>query len=256
MSEENTGKIKQVIAIMGAKGGVGRSAVTGILAVALQRKGLKVGVLDGDLAALHMGYVFGVNEQPISYSDVGLEPATSESGIKIVSVNVAMSEDDPLDWRGPMVSSAFKQFYSEVDWGELDYLLVDVPAGTADIPLSVFQSLPLAGCIIVSSPQSQAVRVARKSITMAKQHACPILGVVENMAYFIAPDGEYHTIFGASRASELTAFSGAPLLAHIPLDAHLASAIDAGRIEDYDTEVTESFASHILDATAASAYQS
>lgn len=255
MSETNTGKIKQVIAVMGAKGGVGRSAITGVLAVALQRQGLKIGILDGDLAALSMGYMFGVNEQPISYSDEGLEPATSESGIKIVSVNVAMSEDEPLDWRGPMVASAFKQFYSEVDWGELDYLLVDVPAGTADVPLSVFQSLPLQGCIIVSTPQSQAVRVARKSITMAIQHKIPVSGIIENMAYFIDPSGEYHTIFGSSRASELTAFSGAPLLAQFPLDSHLASLIDAGRIEEYDTEVSKSLARHVLDALAAATLQ-
>jgi Mrp family chromosome partitioning ATPase len=256
MSETTTGKIKEVIAVMGAKGGVGRSAVTGVLAVALQRQGLKVGILDGDLAALSMGYMFGVNEQPISYSDEGLEPATSENGIKIVSVNVTMSEDEPLDWRGPMVSSAFKQFYSEVDWGELDCLLVDVPAGTADVPMSVFQSLPLRGCIIVSSPQSQAVRVARKSITMATQHKSPILGIVENMAYFIDPSGEYHTIFGASRANELTDFSGAPLLAQLPLDAHLATLIDTGRIEEYDTEVSRSFARHVLDALASNTRQS
>lgn len=255
MSETTTGKIKHVIAVMGAKGGVGRSAITGVLAVALQRQGLKVGILDGDLAALSIGYMFGVNEQPISYSDEGLEPATSESGIKIISVNIAMSEDEPLDWRGPMVSSAFKQFYSEVDWGELDYLLVDVPAGTADVPMSVFQSLPLQGCIIVSSPQSQAVRVARKSITMASQQKSPILGIVENMAYFIDPSGEYHTIFGPSRASELTAFSGAPLLAQLPLDAHLATLIDAGRVEEYDTEASKSLAEHILDALTASTRQ-
>ncbi|MEO8974027.1 MAG: P-loop NTPase [Ktedonobacteraceae bacterium] len=255
MSETTTGKIKSVIAVMGAKGGVGRSAVTGVLAVALQRQGLKVGILDGDLAALSMGYMFGVNEQPISYSDEGLEPATSESGIKIVSVNVTMSEDEPLDWRGPMVSSAFKQFYSEVDWGELDYLLVDVPAGTADVPMSVFQSLPLQSCIIVSSPQSQAVRVARKSITMANQYKIPITGIVENMAYFIDHSGEYHTIFGPSRASELTAFSGTPLLAQLPLDAHLATLIDAGRIEEYDTEVTQNLAKHVLDALTASTRQ-
>ncbi|HLX41398.1 MAG TPA: P-loop NTPase [Ktedonobacteraceae bacterium] len=252
MSETNTANIKHVIAIMGAKGGVGRSAVTGVLAVALQRQGLRVGILDGDLAALSIGFMFGVNEQPISYSDEGLEPATSESGIKIVSVNVAMSEDEPLDWRGPMVSSAFKQFYSEVDWGALDYLLVDVPAGTADVPMSVFQSLPLQGCIIVSSPQSQAVRVARKSITMALQHKSPLLGIVENMAYFIDSGGEYHTIFGPSRASELTAFSGAPLLAQLPLDAQLAAFIDAGRIEEYESGATKSLATHVLDALTAS----
>lgn len=255
MSETNTGKIKHVIAVMGAKGGVGRSAVTGVLAVALQRQGLKVGILDGDLAALSIGYMFGVNEQPISYSDEGLEPATSESGIKIVSVNVAMSEDEPLDWRGPMVSSAFKQFYSEVDWGELDYLLVNVPPGTADVPMAVFQSLPLRGCIIVSSPQSQAVRVARKSITMATQHKSSILGIVENMAYFIDNSGEYHTIFGASRANELAAFAGAPLLAQLPLDTHLATLIDAGRIEEYDTETSKCLAEHVLNALTAGTRQ-
>lgn len=251
MSETTTGKIKQVIAVMGAKGGVGRSAVTGILAVALQRQGLKIGILDGDLAALSMGYMFGVNEQPISYSDEGLEPATSKSGIKIVSVNVTMGDDEPLDWRGPMVSSAFKQFYSEVDWGELDYLLVDVPAGTADVPMSVFQSLPLRGCIIVASPQGQSVRVARKSITLAMQHKSSILGIVENMAYFIDPVGEYHTIFGPSRASELTAFSGAPLLAQLPLDARLATLLDAGRIEEYNTGATKSLAQQLLNALTA-----
>src|SRR4030081_2420674 len=176
-------KIKQVIAVMSGKGGVGKSLVTGLLAVSLRRQGLRVGILDGDITGPSIARMFGTKGQPMKSASGGIEPLTSRGGIKVMSMNMFLeNESDPVVWRGPMVSSAIKQFYSDVDWGQLDYLLVDLPPGTSDAPMTVLQSLPVDGIIIVSSPQMLATMVVKKCINMVRQLKGIIVGVVENMA--------------------------------------------------------------------------
>lgn len=233
-SEDTERKIKHVVAVMSGKGGVGKSVVTGLLAIALRRQGLRVGVLDGDLNGPGIVRMFGA-ELELSVADNGnVEPIVSLGGIKIMSMSMfAEDENEPIVWRGPMVSSAFKQFYHEVEWGQLDYLLIDVPPGTADVPMTVLQSLPLDGVVIVSTPQIMATSVVKKCINMVFQLKGTILGIVENMAYFIAPGGEYCEIFGPGNEAELLDMVHTPLLGKLPLDPRLAALCDAGRIEEY-----------------------
>ncbi len=237
------GKIKNVIAIMSGKGGVGKSLVTGLLAVSLRRQGLKVGILDGDIARM-----FGTKGQPMKSPSGGIEPLKSMGGIKIVSMNMFLEEESqPVVWRGPMISSAIKQFFSDVDWGQLDYLLIDLPPGTSDAPLTVLQSLPADGVIIVSSPQLLATMVVKKCINMVQQLKGVIVGVVENMAYFETPDGERYEIFGPSNGPELVEMTGAPLLAQLPIDPKLTTLCDAGRVEEYHGAAYELLASNFVN---------
>jgi hybrid cluster-associated redox disulfide protein len=241
-------KIKQVIAIMSGKGGVGKSLVTGLLAVSLRRQGLKVGILDGDITGPSIARMFGVKGQPGKSVNGGIEPLRSKSGIKIMSMNMFLeNESDPVVWRGPMVSSALKQFYSDVDWGQLDYLLVDLPPGTSDAPMTVLQSLPVDGVIIVSSPQMLATMIVMKCINMVRSLKGVIVGVVENMSYFETPDGERYEIFGPSNGTELVAMSGSPLLAQLPIDPTLTSLCDAGRVEEYYSPAYERLAENFIN---------
>ena len=241
-------KIKQVIAVMSGKGGVGKSLVTGLLAVSLRRQGLRVGVLDGDITGPSIARMFGTRGQPAKSASGGIEPLTSRGGIKVMSMNMFLeNESDPVVWRGPMVSSAIKQFYSDVDWEELDYLLVDLPPGTSDAPMTVLQSLPVDGVVIVSSPQMLATMVVKKCINMVRQLKGIIVGVVENMAYFQTPDGERYEIFGPSNGPELVNMTGAPLLAQLPIDPQLATLCDAGRVEEYHAEAYELLASNFVN---------
>src|SRR5437899_2564403 len=197
-------KIKQVIAVMSGKGGVGKSLVTGLLAVSLRRQGLRVGILDGDITGPSIARMFGTRGQPMKSASGGIEPLRSMGGIKVMSMNMFLEEESqPVIWRGPMVSSGIKQFYSDVDWGELDYLLIDLPPGTSDAPMTVLQSLPVDGVIIVSSPQLLATMVVKKCINMVLQLKRIIVGVVENMAYFNTPNGERYEIFGQINGLEL-----------------------------------------------------
>ncbi len=240
-------KIKQVIAIMSGKGGVGKSLVTGLLAVSLRRQGLRVGILDGDITGPSIARMFGTRGQPTKSASGGIDPLTSKGGIKVMSMNMFLeNESDPVVWRGPMISSAIKQFYSDVDWGQLDYLLVDLPPGTSDAPMTVLQSLPVDGIIIVSSPQMLATMVVMKCINMVRQLKGVIVGVVENMAYFQTPNGERYEIFGPSNGTELVAMTGAPLLGNLPIDPALAALCDAGRVEEYYAEAYEELASNFV----------
>jgi hybrid cluster-associated redox disulfide protein len=240
--------IKQVIAIMSGKGGVGKSLVTGLLAVSLRRQGLKVGILDGDITGPSIARMFGTKGQPNKSANGGIEPLTSRGGIKVMSMNMFLeNESDPVVWRGPMVSSALKQFYSDVDWGRLDYLLVDLPPGTSDAPMTVLQSLPVDGIIIVSSPQLLATMVVKKCINMVQQLKGIIVGVVENMAYFETPNGERYEIFGPSNGPELVDMTGAPLLAQLPIDPTLTTLCDAGRVEEYRAEAYELLAGNFVN---------
>jgi hybrid cluster-associated redox disulfide protein len=244
------GKIRHIVAVMSGKGGVGKSLVTGLLAVALQRQGLKVGILDGDITGPSIAKEFGVRGAPQKGPD-GIEPLRSVGGVKIMSMNMFLPEStDPVVWRGPMVSSAIKQFYSDADWGKLDFLLVDLPPGTSDAPMTVMQSLPLDGVVIVSSPQMLATEIVVKCIKMVQTLKGKVLGVVENMAYLTMPDGSRNEIFGPSNGAELVAMTGAPLLAQLPIDRDIAMLCDAGHLEDYHSEEFATLATNFIKALA------
>ena len=241
-------KIKQVIAIMSGKGGVGKSLVTGLLAVSLRRQGLQVGILDGDITGPSIARMFGTKGQPTKSAQGGIEPLRSKGGIKVVSMNMFLEkESDPVVWRGPMISSAIKQFYTDVDWGNLDYLLVDLPPGTSDAPMTVMQALPLDGVVVVSSPQMLATMIVMKCINMVQQLKGEIVGVVENMSYFQTPTGDRYEIFGPSNGTDLVAMTGAPLLGTIPIDPVLTTLCDAGRVEEYYAEPYEEMAANFVN---------
>ncbi|MFO8010073.1 MAG: Mrp/NBP35 family ATP-binding protein [Dehalococcoidia bacterium] len=235
-------KVNKVVAVMSGKGGVGKSLVTALLAIAMRRQGKAVGILDADVTGPSIPKMFGINGRP-GGSDNGLLPVTSKSGIEIMSINLLLpNEDDAVIWRGPLVGKSVTQFWEDVLWGKLDYLIVDLPPGTADVPLTVMQSLPLSGVIIAMSPQDLAAMVVRKAVNMANQMSVPVLGLVENMSYFLVPEtGNKVEIFGPSRVGEMASRTGAPILGQIPLDPQLATLSDKGEIEKYDSEVFNEF---------------
>ncbi|NLW06663.1 MAG: Mrp/NBP35 family ATP-binding protein [Clostridia bacterium] len=233
-------EIKHVIGVMSGKGGVGKSSVTSLLAVAFKKAGYKVGILDADITGPSIPRIFGVHRPPENIGN-GLLPAQSVGGIKIMSLNLLLpNEDDPVIWRGPIISGAVKQFWTDVIWGDLDYLIVDLPPGTGDAPLTVLQSLPLDGLVIVSSPQELANMVVRKAVKMATNMKVKILGMVENMSYVSCPDcGKKLYIFGPSRAEAAAAEAGIPLLGSLPLDPELTALSDHGKIEVYKGDLLE-----------------
>jgi hydrogenase maturation protease len=250
---QDINEIGSVIAVMSGKGGVGKSLVAGLVALSLARKGYEVGILDADITGPSIPKMFGISDRP-SGSDEGIMPVLSRNGIEVMSINLLLpNEDDAVIWRGPLIGKAITQFWEEVLWGKLDYLIVDLPPGTADAPLTVMQSLPLSGVIIVSSPQELAAMVVRKAVKMAQESmSIPILGVVENMSYFILPDtGKKLEIFGKSRADEMARAAGAPLLGQIPIDSDLARLCDEGNIEKYHSEILTGFGDALLNAIAA-----
>ena len=234
-SEERA--FKHIIAVMSGKGGVGKSLVTSLLAIALRKQGSHVGILDGDIIDPGIMHMFDPPFEFTFSSDGQMEPLVSQSGIKIMSMRVYLEQEtDATVWQGTMVASAFRQFYNDIAWGTLDYLLIDVPSGTSDVPMMILRAIPLDGVILVSSPQEMATLAAKKCINMIQQYHVPVLGIVENMSYFITPGGEYCEPFGPSRGDELARLTGAPLLARLPLDSRLASLCDTGKIEDYPLE--------------------
>jgi ATP-binding protein involved in chromosome partitioning len=225
--------IQRVVAVMSGKGGVGKSLVTGLLATALSRNGYQVGILDADITGPSIPTLFGL-QGPVEMGPVGIRPLQSNSGIKVISMNFLLeSEDQPVIWRGPLIGRAITQLWGDVMWGDLDYLLVDLPPGTSDAALTTMQSLPIKGVVMVTTPQSLATMIVRKAVHMAQAIDVPIVGVVENMAYFICPDTERrHLIFGPSHANEVTTTANAPLLAQLPIDPNVAALCDAGMIEN------------------------
>ncbi|HEX2349039.1 MAG TPA: P-loop NTPase [Ktedonobacterales bacterium] len=236
--------IRNIVAIMSGKGGVGKSLVTGLIAISLQRQGLKVGILDGDITGPSIAKEFGVRGVPTK-SEGGIDALRSVGGIKIVSMNMFLPDaTDPVVWRGPMISSAIKQFYSDVDWGKLDFLLVDLPPGTSDEAMTVMQSLPVDGVVIVSSPQMLATEIVVKCIKMVQTMKGKVIGLVENMAYLTMPDGSRNELFGPSNGAELVAMTGAPLLAQLPIDPEIAMLCDAGKLEDYNSDSFDTLASN------------
>ena len=224
--------IKKVIAVVSGKGGVGKSTVTSSLAVAMARRGRKVAVLDADITGPSIPMAFGVHQRATG-TDAGIDPAVTPSGIKLMSLNLlTANETDPVVWRGPVIANVVKQFWSDVVWGEVDYMFVDMPPGTGDVPLTVFQSLPVDGIIIVTSPQELVSMIVTKAVNMAKKMEIPIIGIVENMSYLECPDcGKRINVFGESHIDEVAADAGIKVLARLPIDPKIAQMVDAGQVE-------------------------
>ncbi|TCL76989.1 Mrp family chromosome partitioning ATPase [Hydrogenispora ethanolica] len=237
------GMIKRVVAVMSGKGGVGKSSVTALLAAELRRRGLAVGILDADVTGPSIPKLFGLKGRA-GHNGVAMEPLQSAGGVKVISINLLLEqEDQPVIWRGPLVAGVVKQFFAEVDWGDLDYLLVDLPPGTGDVPLTTMQSLPLDGMIVVSSPQELVELIVKKAVHMAEQMRTPILGMVENYSYLECPDCHRRIdLFGPSRAEAVAADFGLALLGRLPLVPEVATLADAGRIEAVAEQVPEFFA--------------
>jgi Mrp family chromosome partitioning ATPase len=225
--------VKKVIGVVSGKGGVGKSLVTSLLACESMREGYKTAILDGDITGPSIPMAFGVKENLVGNIDGLILPATTTMGIDMVSVNLMLAnETDPVIWRGPILGGVIKQFWGETLWQNIDYMFVDMPPGTGDVPLTIFQSLPLDGIIIVASPQELVGMIVEKAANMARMMNVPILGLVENMAYVKCPDcGARIDIFGKSHIHEIAAQYQVPVLAEIPVDPELAAACDAGKIE-------------------------
>jgi hybrid cluster-associated redox disulfide protein len=239
--------VKHVIAVMSGKGGVGKSLVAGLLAVGLKRRGFSVGVLDGDITGPSIPRMFGVREKPMSADGKTLVPPKSRGGIPIMSMNLILpSEEEAVIWRGPMVSGAIRQFFSDVQWGELDYLIVDLPPGTSDAPLTVMQALPVDGVVLVTTPQALATMVVTKAVKLVKQLGGDIIGVVENMAYVALPDGQRLEVFGPSQGLKLVIASNAPLMGKLPIDPAIARDADNGDIENYTSPETDELVENFM----------
>lgn len=229
--------IKHVLAVLSGKGGVGKSSVTALMAVGLARQGYKVGILDADITGPSIPKLFGLRTRPEGFDNHILSVKTP-LGIAVMSLNLLLpAEDDPVIWRGPILSNVVKQFWTDVVWGKLDYLIVDLPPGTGDVPLTVMQSLPLDGLVVVTSPQDLSLMVVKKAIKMAEHMGIPILGMVENMSYLKCPKcGEEIYLFGVSKAEDVACRAGVRLIEVLPVDPELAELSDRGRIEEYETD--------------------
>ena len=239
-------RIGKVIAVMSGKGGVGKSLVTELLAVAASQRGLKTAILDADVTGPSIPTAFGLAERAVADGEGGILPCRTQGGIGVMSLNLLVDDPkSPVVWRGPVIAGAVKQFWSEVVWGDVDVMFVDMPPGTGDVPLTVFQSLPVAGAVVVTSPQDLVQLVVEKAVRMADMMKVPVLGLVENMSSFKCPDcGKVHEVFGPSKAAEMAAPHGIGAVASVPIDPALAAAVDAGTVELADV----SFMKPILDA--------
>ena len=242
------GKIGQIIAVSSGKGGVGKSLVTALLAVELRRHGHSVGILDADLTGASIAKILGVKDRPVPVPD-GLVPPVSRSGIKLMSMSLLMDRDDAaLIWRGPMINNAIRQFFSEVEWGELDFLLADLPPGTSDAPLTVFQSIPVDAALIVSSPQDLAVMIVGKAIHLAKIMKAPVLGLIENMSYVTCPDcGRKIELFGKSTGQEASRTAGVEFLGSLPVNPLISQLCDEGKIEEYKSPEFGAIAQRLIE---------
>lgn len=227
--------VKKVIGVVSGKGGVGKSLVTSMMAVSMNRKGKKTAVLDADITGPSIPMAFGLPNDGVMTSPDGklMLPARSMEGVEIMSANLLLDKDtDPVIWRGPVIAGAVKQFWSETLWQDIDYMFVDMPPGTGDVPLTVFQSLPVDGIIIVTSPQELVSMIVAKAVNMAKKMDIPIVGIVENMSYLECPDcGKRISVFGEGHVEEVAKEHGIQVLAQIPIDPKIAQMVDAGRVE-------------------------
>jgi len=227
--------VKHVIGVVSGKGGVGKSSVTSLMAITMARKGYKVGILDADITGPSIPKIFGIKEK--AYADeIGMYPVKSKGGIDVMSVNLLLENDtDPVLWRGPILGNVVKQFYSDVIWKDIDYLFVDMPPGTGDVAITVYQSLKLDGIIIVTSPQDLVSMIVEKAVKMADLMQVPIIGVVENYSYFHCPDnGKDYEIFGKSHIEEILQKYGLLLLGRLPIDPTIANLCDQGDIESIE----------------------
>lgn len=258
------GKIAHTIPVMSGKGGVGKSLVTALLAIGLRRKHYRVGILDADITGPSIPKLFGLHEplsiqaDPVKTTPQGqpqplMTPAITRSAIEVVSANLLTDrEDTAMIWRGPIVASVIRQFYEQVLWSDLDFLLVDLPPGTSDAPLTVVQSLSIDGVVLVTMPQALATMIVRKAANLVHQLKKPVLGIVENMSYFVAPDtGQRYEIFGPSYAQQVAELARAPVLARIPIDPVKARLADEGRIEELDDPICDLLVENLLAATDA-----
>lgn len=245
VSPHKSSKIKKVIGIVSGKGGVGKSLVTSLLAVAMKRRDYSVAILDADVTGPSIPKLFGIKEKAAGNDEL-IIPVPSKTGIKIMSVNLLLDNDtDPIIWRGPLIADLVKRFWSTVLWDQVDYMFVDMPPGTGDVPLTVFQSIPLNGIIVVTSPQDLVSMIVSKAVSMAEQMNVPVIGLVENMSYFRCPGcGKEYRIFGESHIAKIAEQYDIPLLSEIPLMPELASGCDKGLIELAD----DSFISKAADA--------
>lgn len=240
-------RIKKVIGVVSGKGGVGKSMVTAMSAVISNRLGYKTAVLDADVTGPSIPKMFGIRSKAEG-NDLGILPAVSAKGTKIMSLNLLVEhETDPVVWRGPVIAGMVKQFWTDVIWGDIDCMYIDMPPGTGDIPLTVFQSIPVDGIIIVTSPQDLVSMIVDKAVNMAEKMDIPVIGLVENYSYFRCPDcGKEHHIFGESSIASIAEKHGLPVLARLPIDPHLAELCDAGRVDEYETTALDKALSELL----------
>ncbi|WFA08760.1 Mrp/NBP35 family ATP-binding protein [Tissierella sp. Yu-01] len=239
--------VKKVIGVVSGKGGVGKSLVTSMLAVEMNRKGYKTAILDADITGPSIPKAFGITEKATAKDKDTIIPVKSKTGIEIMSLNVLLDKgSDPVVWRGPIIAGTVKQFWSNVIWDNIDYMFVDMPPGTGDVPLTVFQSLPVDGIVIVTSPQELVSMIVEKAVRMAEMMGIPIIGLVENMSYFKCPDcNSEHKIFGESNIERITEEHGLKILTRLPIDPEIAKATDNGRIEEYKGEYFTSVADNL-----------
>ena len=248
-STKELNQIGKIIAIMSGKGGVGKSLIASLLATSFARAGKDVGILDADITGPSIPKMFGLNARP-SGSETGILPILSRSGIEIMSMNLLLpSEDEAVIWRGPLMSRAITQFWEEVLWGRLDCLIIDLPPGTGDAPLTVLQTIPISGVIDVFTPQELTEMIVKKAVRMAQKMKVRVLGVVENMSYLILPEtGKKLEIFGRSKGEEMAKASGAPLLGKLPIDPEIARLCDEGKIEKYSSDAMSELFANVVTA--------
>ncbi|MBO5460086.1 MAG: P-loop NTPase [Lachnospira sp.] len=248
MANGNNAGVKKVIAVVSGKGGVGKSLVTSMLAVSAAKKGLKTAILDADITGPSIPKSFGISEKA-TCDEAGtvIYPAVTKTGIKLMSLNLLVeNESDPVIWRGPVIASAVKEFWQNVEWGDVDCMFVDCPPGTGDVPLTIFQSLPVDGIIVVTSPQELVSMIVEKAVKMAKMMDIPVLGIVENMSYFKCPDcGKIHYIYGESHVEENAEKNGIDTIAKLPIDTETAAKVDSGCAEDLDVSALSAISEKI-----------
>lgn len=239
--------IKKVIAVVSGKGGVGKSLVTAMLAVSARRRGFKTAVLDADVTGPSVPKMFGIKEKATG-DEKSLYPVKTSSGIEVMSVNLLLENDtDPVVWRGPVISGVIKQFWTDVVWNDIDFMFVDMPPGTGDVPLTVFQSLPVSGIIVVASPQELVSMIVEKAVKMAEMMNIPVLGLVENMSYFECGEcGKKHNVFGESHIEETAAKFGIKDIAKLPIDPNFARLGDSGKIESFEGNWLDGLSENIL----------
>ncbi len=228
-------RVRHVIGVVSGKGGVGKSLVSGLMATAMRKRGKNVAILDADITGPSIPKMFGISDKAMG-NDEGILPASTPGGISMMSINLLLEDDtDPVVWRGSLIAGTVKQFWTDVVWGDVDYMFVDMPPGTGDVPLTVFQSLPVEGILIVTSPQELVDMIVSKAVKMAQMMNVPVIGLVENMSYMVCPEcGKRLYPFGEGKLHAIAERFSLPVLAQIPIDPAIASACDAGRIEGFD----------------------